>query len=74
MGKRGGGDRLGGSMGGGKGGSIGKRDGGEKQSAGPGQFLARRAWGTNDGSGSRGTPRRRITEAFATVCPIRTEI
>ncbi len=45
-----------------------------KESAGPGQFRARLARGINGGSGRRGTPRRRITEALATACPTRAEI
>jgi hypothetical protein len=45
------------------------RTGGERESAGPGQFLARRERGRKEGDGSRGMPRRRITEALATARP-----
>jgi hypothetical protein len=48
--------------------------GGEKESAGPGQFLASRERGTAEGEGSRGMPRRRMTEALATARPMRAEI
>ena len=44
------------------------------ESAGPGQFRAKKGRWTYGGSGRRGTPRRRITEAFATAFPMRAEI
>jgi hypothetical protein len=42
----------------------------KKESAGTGQFLARRERGTEEGEGSRGMQRRRIAEAMATARPI----
>ena len=39
----------------------------ETESARPGQFLASTELGTSGGSGRRGIPRRRITEALATT-------
>ena len=54
-----------------------KKGGGGRErieSAGPGQFLASSARGTEAGTGRRGMPRRSMTEAFTTSCLMRAEI